>query len=127
MRKTMKSILLFIFTALPLLTNAQDFIAEIKYLKVYIKTSECMFTRNGDTYIASQALEHIEKKHHFYKSDIKSAERFIEKAASKSTLSGKPYTVTCPAGYKQQVHGKPNLSSKVWLLRALNNYRNSLN
>jgi hypothetical protein len=122
----MKRTLLFLFTALPILLNAQDFNAEIKYLKQYIKSSQCMFTRNGDTYAAPKALEHIEKKYQYYKNDITSAERFIEKSASKSTFSGKAYSVTCPAGHKQSGHSKQNLSSKVWLLRALNEYRNSL-
>jgi hypothetical protein len=126
MRGKMKNIILILLICLPASSNAQDFNHEIKYLKQYINTSECLFNRNGDIHTAPEALKHIEKKYQYFKDDINSAERFIETSASKSTLSGKAYTVTCPAGHKQQGHGIQNLSSQVWLLRALTDYRNSI-
>jgi len=92
---------------------------EIKYLKQYIQTSNCQFNRNGDLHTAPEALKHIEKKYQYFKDDITSAEMFIEKSASKSTLSGKHYTVSCPTK-----NGLQTLSSQTWLLRALQEYRN---
>lgn len=97
---------------------------EINYLKSYIQTSPCQFNRNGNLHTAPEALLHIEKKYQYYKDEITSAEMFIEKSASKSTLSGKSYSVICPAKGGLQGHGKQTLTSKTWLLRALSDYRN---
>jgi hypothetical protein len=99
---------------------------EINFLKNYIQNSPCQFNRNGDTHSAPEALQHINKKYEYFKDDITSAEQFIEKSASKSTLSGKPYTVICPPSDKQDGHGQQTLSSKTWLLRALADYRNQI-
>lgn len=102
--------------------QANQLQSEIRFLKNYIQSSQCQFNRNGDIHSAPEALQHIEKKYQYFKSDITSAEMFIEKSASKSTLSGKAYTVICPA---VQGVGQQTLSSKTWLLRALSLYRNS--
>ena len=99
---------------------------EINYLKNYIQSSPCQFNRNGDVHTAPEALQHIEKKYQYYKDEITSAEMFIEKSASKSTMSGKSYHVICPAQGGQQGHGKQTLTSKTWLLRALSDYRNQV-
>jgi hypothetical protein len=125
MREKMKNIILILAICLPALSKAQDFNHEIQYLKQYINTSQCLFNRNSDIHTAPEALKHIEKKYQYFKDDITSAERFIDTSASKSTLSGKAYTVTCPAEHKQQGHGIQTLSSQVWLLRALIDYRSS--
>lgn len=108
------------------LVCANPFEQEINYLKQYIKNSDCQFNRNGDIHSSPDALVHIEKKYQYYKDDITSAEQFIEKSASKSTMSGKSYSVICPASNKQQGHGQQTLSSKTWLLRALSDYRNQV-
>ena len=101
--------------------QANQLQSEIRFLKNYIQSSQCQFNRNVDIHSAPEALQHIEKKYQYFKSDITSAEMFIEKSASKSTLSGKAYTVICPA---EQGAGQQTLSSKTWLLRALSLYRN---
>lgn len=95
---------------------------EIQFLKNYIQTSPCQFNRNGDVHTTQEALKHIERKYQYFKDDITSAEMFIEKSASKSTMSGKAYTVICPA---DSGTGQQTLSSQTWLLRALAVYRNS--
>lgn len=114
--------ILFIALLFSSFTQANPLQSEIHFLKQYIQNSDCHFNRNGDIHSATEALKHIEKKYQYYQSDITSAEMFIEKSASKSTMTGKAYTVICPAA---QGMGQQTLSSKTWLLRALSRYRNS--
>jgi hypothetical protein len=68
---------------------------EIAYLIDFVRHSPCTFIRNGTEYSGAQAAEHVQAKYDYYKDDIKTVEDFIERAASKSVLSGKPYEVRC--------------------------------
>ena len=117
----MKFISLFVFLFLTQHTFANNLKAEIHYLKTFISNSQCTYNRNGDLHSAKEALEHIQKKHDYFKDDIHTAEDFIEKSASKSTMSGKTYTVICPA---TEGVGQQTITSQTWLLGALANYRN---
>ncbi|WP_167505973.1 DUF5329 domain-containing protein [Desulfosediminicola flagellatus] len=87
---------------------------EIDYLLSFISTSECMFIRNGKEYDSGEAAEHLEMKYNHVKKRINSADVFIEKIASKSSLSRKAYTVRC--------EGKEILSQQ-WLTEALRQHR----
>jgi len=93
---------------------------EIAYLKQFIASSPCQYNRNGDLHTAPEALKHIQKKYDYFKDEIHTAEDFINKSASKSTMSGKAYTVICPAA---EGHGQQTLTSQQWLLRALADFR----
>ena len=64
---------------------------EIAFLLSYIAGSDCIFIRNGDEHQAKDASEHLEMKYNHAKDRIKSAEDFIDKIATKSSFSGKPY------------------------------------
>lgn len=68
---------------------------EIEHLFSYIKTSGCTFNRNDNIYDGEEAGEHIRKKYAYAKRWIKTTEDFIRHAATKSSMSGKPYLVTC--------------------------------
>jgi hypothetical protein len=68
---------------------------EIAYLIAFVRHSSCTFLRNGSEYSGAQAADHVQAKYDYYKDDIKTVEDFIERAASKSVLSGKPYEVRC--------------------------------
>src|SRR4051812_32804185 len=70
---------------------------EIKHLITYLETSGCRFNRNGTWYTSAEAVQHINKKYAYLldKKLVPSAEIFIEKAASESSMSGKPYLVQC--------------------------------
>jgi hypothetical protein len=59
-----------------------------------------MFVRNGSDYPGPEARGHLEKKLNYLQGKrlINSAEDFIERAASKNSISGSAYTVKCPAG-----------------------------
>jgi len=91
--------------------------AEIEHLKNYLASSGCTYVRNGREHDSAEAVEHIEKKARYFDDEIDSAESFIEFSATKSTMSGKPYTIRCP--------GEPEQASSAWLLEELQRYRRS--
>ena len=70
---------------------------EITHLFSYLGSSGCQFNRNGSWYDAGEAVDHINSKYQYLigKDQISSAEDFIAKAASQSSMSGKPYLVRC--------------------------------
>ena len=71
--------------------------AEIAHLLDYLSGSSCTFWRNGSWHDAGAARKHLERKHAWLerRSLADTAELFIERAASKSERSGKPYRVRC--------------------------------
>jgi len=71
---------------------------EIAHLIDFVRHSSCTFIRNGSEYNGAQAADHVKAKYDYYKLLIKTVEDFIERAASKSILSGKPYEVRCADG-----------------------------
>jgi len=91
--------------------------AEISHLLAYLRTSGCEFQRNGTWYSAGDAAAHLERKNQYLvkHSQIGSAEDFIEKAASTSSMTGEPYLVRC------QLH--QTVPSAVWLRAELDRFR----
>lgn len=71
---------------------------EIDALIAGLGASGCAFERNGRWYDAAAARAHLQKKYvYLRKRDLAdTAELFIERAASESSMSGKPYRVRCP-------------------------------
>jgi hypothetical protein len=94
-----KSALLGLVLAFTLLMTASamatDTREEIDHLLSFIAASPCTFIRNGVAYDGARAVDHIKDKYEHYREDVHSAEDFIALAASRSTLSGRPYLVTC--------------------------------
>ena len=88
---------------------------EIAHLKKQIIESSCVFTRNDVNYKGSKAVTHIIRKEEYYQEQIVTAEDFIRLAATKSEMSGKPYTVSCTEGVVE------NLGD--WFHRELAAYR----
>ena len=68
---------------------------EIRALIHAVAESECEFNRNGSLHSAEAAAEHLELKYSRGKRYADSAEAFIERLASKSSWSGKPYRMIC--------------------------------
>ncbi|MCS3848317.1 hypothetical protein GGR70_003364 [Xanthomonas campestris] len=70
---------------------------EINQLFAALKSSNCEFSRNGSWYSAPKASEHLQRKYDYLqkKGLVTSTESFIELAATKSSMSGKPYEVRC--------------------------------
>jgi len=71
---------------------------EIGALIDALGASGCRFERNGSWYDADRAKAHLRKKNEYLQKRglADTAELFIERAASESSLSGKPYRVRCP-------------------------------
>ncbi len=91
--------------------------AEIGHLIDYIAQSGCRFNRNGDWADTAAARGHVAMKYDYLRTRgmIASAEDFIDKAASRSSLSGKAYLVQCP--------GAVAVPSGGWLKSELDRYR----
>ena len=88
--------------------------AEIVYLLDFVSASGCIFVRNGDEHPAADAADHLRLKYGHGKGFVDSAEDFIDHLATRSSWSGKPYTVIC--------EGETQTSAQ-WLNRALSDYR----
>ncbi len=87
--------LLIAATVLAPMESRADTKIEIKHIIAYIENSKCTFIRNGKEYNTKEALVHIQTKYKYTKRWIKSAEDFIKYTATKSSMSGRPYTVRC--------------------------------
>lgn len=70
---------------------------EIAHLLKYLETSGCQFQRNGSWHAPTRAASHLNQKYEYLlkKDRVASAEQFIERAATESSSSGKPYSVKC--------------------------------
>ncbi|MDQ0022451.1 hypothetical protein J2X90_000229 [Variovorax paradoxus] len=56
------------------------------------------FMRNGDEHNAADAAKHMQAKFDHFKDEILTAEDFIDRCASRSEMTGKPYQVKMPNG-----------------------------
>ncbi len=90
---------------------------EIGHLLEYLSHSGCQFNRNGSWYGPGKAVEHLNQKYDYLRKRglVNSAEDFIDRAASKSSISGKAYEVKCGAEAPTQ--------SGDWLRAELARYR----
>jgi len=88
---------------------------EVNYLLSFVKNSECVISRNGIDYDGKKAMKHIENKYNYFRHEIKNTEDFIKYSATKSTVSGKYYMVTCAE--------KKEIRTQSWLLNELKRYR----
>ena len=90
---------------------------EIGYLLQFIRQSGCEFYRNGRWYSPAEAQVHLRDKYKILSAanQILTAEDFIEKAATKSSLSGLAYRIRCP--------GTDPVPTRQWLLNELSRYR----
>nr|WP_312986241.1 DUF5329 domain-containing protein [Comamonas koreensis] len=81
---------------------------EIHALFKALQQSGCEFARNGQWYSASEASAHLQRKYSYLQKRAlaPTAEDFIARAASQSSMSGKPYLVRCP--------GQPETHSQRW-------------
>jgi len=77
---------------------------EVSQLLAFVGQSQCTFIRNGKAYDRIAAEKHLEMKLHYLveRGQVNSAEDFIERAASQSSFSGKPYLVDCGGGNERQ-------------------------
>lgn len=83
--------------------------AEIDTLLARLAASGCQFKRNGAWHTAEEARAHLARKLEYLadRRAVGSAEQFIERAATRSSVSGQPYLVRCGAA--------PAVPSGAWL------------
>ena len=75
----------------------------IEYLLAYVAQSKLTFIRNGQERDSGAAAAHMRRKYEYFRASIATPEDFIEQAASKSLLSGRPYLVRLPGGRETPV------------------------
>jgi hypothetical protein len=82
---------------------------EVGFLLGYIDGSGCEFYRNGTWHDSKAAQQHLRDKYDYLaaRNLIDTTEDFIDKAATKSSLSGQAYVVRC--------NGGAAVSSSKWL------------
>ena len=70
---------------------------EIGQLMDALSRSGCQFQRNGSWYGAAEARAHLQRKYDYLlkKDKVDTAEQFIQRAASQSSMSGRAYRVRC--------------------------------
>lgn len=87
-------------------TNVQ---VEISFLLGYVEGSGCEFYRNGTWHNSKDAQVHLRDKYKWLntRNQINNTEDFVEKVATKSSISGQAYSVMC--------NGVVAQTSNVWL------------
>ena len=100
MRKRIATLLLLVLIASP--ASADDGAAAIEYLLTAIGESGCTFIRNGRAYSSEDAERHLRMKYRRGKRWATDPDKFIERLASKSSMSGKPYLMRCDPGGEQR-------------------------
>jgi hypothetical protein len=91
-----------------------DIEATIGYLIDVVATSGHTFLRNSTRYSAAQAAQHLQRKYQHFRDKIHTVDDFIELAASRSLLTGKPYLVIDTAG--------SSMPTSQWLQQVLSDY-----
>ena len=110
-------VVLFAGAARAALPPAQK--TEIDHLLNFVRQTTCEIERNGSLHDGAAAADHIEKKFAYYRDRIDSTEKFIELSASRSTVSGRYYTVRCGDGER--------IRTRDWLLKELGDFRRNGN
>ena len=90
---------------------------EIDTLLRVVGRSGCEFLRGGSAYSAAKAQDHLQQKFEYLdaRSQLKSAEDFIVKAATRSSMTGEAYAIRCV--------GAGPMASDAWLYAKLNALR----
>jgi Family of unknown function (DUF5329) len=90
---------------------------EIAHLFSTLEASNCQFFRNGTWHVTKDASAHLHSKYRYLQDNdlVAYAEKFIERAATESSLSGKAYQIKCADGVVQP--------SGPWFQAALVKYR----
>lgn len=92
---------------------------EIAALIQALGSSGCQFQRNGTWYPAGEARAHLQRKYDYLRKRdlVANAEQFIERAGTRSSISGKAYAVRCP--------GQDTVPSAQWLGARLSGLRHA--
>lgn len=92
--------------------------AEIEGLLGRLEVSGCEFQRNGAWYSATEAKAHLLVKLSYLEDRgmVASAEQFIERAATQSSMTGRSYLVRCASA--APVPSSVWLSAQLQLMRS---------
>lgn len=94
----MTSAMVFIVALAPSIAGAGEVSTaerEIEQLLVAVGESGCEFIRNGKRHSAIDAESHLRMKYKRGRRYARTAEQFIERLATASSLSKKPYQIDC--------------------------------
>lgn len=93
----MKHKIAILFTLFVFTVGAQQTLTEeqkITHLITFIRNLKgAIFVRNGDEHTAQAAADHLQMKREKAGARVKTAEEFIDKIASKSSMSGELYMI----------------------------------
>lgn len=112
-----KTVLLLLLVATPGFATDSDSNVEIDFLLGTVANSDCKFIRNGKTHSPADAVDHLQMKRRRGARYFTTAEEFIDRLASKSSWSGKPYLIQC-----QDQAAEP---AGDWFTRHLLEYRSA--
>ena len=104
--------------ALALPVSADEVPPEIDFLLTAIGASDCAFIRNDKRYTSEDAEDHLRMKYRRGKRHAPTTEAFIDRLASKSSISRKAYMIDCP--------GEDLVPTGEWLTQRLAEYREQL-
>jgi len=90
---------------------------EIDSLLSRLEASGCQFKRNGSWHTAAEAESHLRRKMDYLvnRGAVASAEQFIERAATQSSMTGQVYLVKCGS--------QPPVQTGTWLFTELQRQR----
>jgi len=97
-RTALFAILLAAVAALAQATPSASEQKLIDTLILRVSNMKMTFMRNGDEHNAADAAKHMQAKFDHFKDEIVTAEDFIDRCASRSEMTGKPYQVKMPNG-----------------------------
>ena len=87
---------------------------EIDYLLATVADSGCTFVRNGKEHDGQAARDHLALKRSRGKKYFSNADEFVDRLASSSSWSGKPYHIRC---------GDEESLARDWFTARLENFR----
>ena len=108
---------LLIFAGLVLIgpARAEAPQSEIEHLLNEIGSSGCTFVRNGKQHTAEAAEDHLRMKYRRGKRYADTTENFIDRLATASSWTKKPYMIDCP--------GENRMPTGAWLYLRLDELR----
>ncbi|MEZ0262672.1 MAG: DUF5329 family protein [Alphaproteobacteria bacterium] len=87
----------------------------ITHLIQHVRESGLQFIRNGQSYAAHDAADHMETKLKYARNKLSTADEFITHVASRSSMTNQPYYVVLADGKKEELG--------PWLYVELEKYR----
>lgn len=88
--------------------------SEIDHLLAFVAASPCRFVRGGTEYDGREARDHLARKLDSVRPLVSTADQFVERIASTSSLTGEAYLVRC---------GTRELPARAWLDDELARFR----